>query len=258
MSKSIVFISHITEEKDLAIKLKELIENSFLGMIEVFVSSDETSISAGSRWLDNITDSLSNCAVELIICSPKSVTRPWINFEAGAGWVREIPVIPLCHSGMEPVKLPIPLNLLQAAKMSEIPSLKSILPILANAIGSKIPNIDLSNFVEDVKEFERKYILGDNLKKLFSIIGGNILELYKYIDSNPKIEEINLNIGVVSNENLEVMRALEKDALKDYIKIESKFSGTFFYLGKTINGGEVILTIKDIDILREFKDILIK
>lgn len=61
MNKSIVFISHITQEADLALKLKELIEGSFLGMIEVFVSSDETSISAGSRWLDNITESLSNC-----------------------------------------------------------------------------------------------------------------------------------------------------------------------------------------------------
>ena len=35
MNKSIVFISHITQEADLALKLKELIEGSFLGMIEV-------------------------------------------------------------------------------------------------------------------------------------------------------------------------------------------------------------------------------
>ena len=56
MDKPIVFISHITEEAELALKLKELIESSFLEMIEVFVSSDETSISAGSRWLDNITE----------------------------------------------------------------------------------------------------------------------------------------------------------------------------------------------------------
>lgn len=179
MSKSIVFISHITEEADLALKLKELIENSFLGMIDVFVSSDETSISAGSRWLDNITESLSSCAVELILCSPKSVIRPWINFEAGAGWVRNIPVIPLCHSGMEPTKLPVPLNLLQAAKISEISSLKLIFPVLAQAIGAKAPNIDFTDFIDSVKEFELNYTFWDECNEYFN-------KIHSY---NPKLLE---------------------------------------------------------------------
>jgi TIR domain len=81
MSKSIVFISHITEEKPIAIAFKDLIETSFLGMIDVFVSSDENSISTGQRWLDNITTALKECSIEIILCSPKSVSRPWINFE---------------------------------------------------------------------------------------------------------------------------------------------------------------------------------
>ncbi|PWW84198.1 hypothetical protein CYK95_04780 [Clostridium perfringens] len=101
MNKPIVFISHITEEKELAYKVKELIEESFLEMMEVFVSSDGESITAGDRWLDNITNSLTSCVIELILCSSESIKRPWINFEAGAGWIRKIPVIPLCHSGMK-------------------------------------------------------------------------------------------------------------------------------------------------------------
>ena len=76
MNKPIVFISHITEEKELAIEFKRLIEESFLGMLEVFVSSDEDSIASGSRWLDNITEALKNCVIELILCSPESVKRP--------------------------------------------------------------------------------------------------------------------------------------------------------------------------------------
>lgn len=116
MTKKIVFISHVTEEKELAIKTKELIETSFLGMIEVFVSSDEHNVSLGQKWLDNITNSLKTCAIEIILCSPKSISRPWINFEAGACWIRDIPVIPFCHSGMIPSKLPMPLNLLRNCK----------------------------------------------------------------------------------------------------------------------------------------------
>ena len=157
MEKSIVFISHIVPEKEIAIAFKELIEKSFLGLIDVFVSSDEHSISLGQKWLDNITNSLKQCVVEIVLCSPKSVLRPWINFEAGAGWIRDIPVIPLCHSGMIPSKLPTPLNLLQAATANEVSSLKLIFPVLSQALGSQTPNIEFSNFVVKVKYFELKY-----------------------------------------------------------------------------------------------------
>jgi hypothetical protein len=170
MTKPIVFISHITEEKELAVKLKRLIETSFLGMIEVFVSSDEHSAALGSRWLDNISDSLKNCSVELILCSQKSISRPWINFEAGAGWVRGIPVIPLCHSGMKPAALPIPLNLLQAATISEISSLKLILPVLAQSIGAQIPNVNFSDFVDEVRKFEENYTFWDECNEYFGKI----------------------------------------------------------------------------------------
>ena len=155
--KAIVFISHIGEEKELAIHFKELVELAFLGMIDVFVSSDEHSIQMGQRWLDQITEALKACAVEIVVCSPASIKRPWINFEAGAGWIRNIPVVPLCHSGMQPSALPMPLNLLQAASASEVSGLKLILPVLANAIGCKTPNLDFTAFIVKVKDFEKRY-----------------------------------------------------------------------------------------------------
>lgn len=178
MSKSVVFISHIGEESEIATEFKSLIEESFLGLIDVFVSSDGTSIRMGQRWLDDISTSLSQCAVEIVICSPASVKRPWINFEAGAGWVRGIPVIPLCHSGMEPGDLPVPLNLLQAAKATDVSGLKLIFPVLANAIGSKTPNIDFTDFIQKVENFERKYTFwkycNEAFKQLHSINPGII------------------------------------------------------------------------------------
>lgn len=154
MGKAIVFISHICEEREIAVAFRELVVSSFLGMIDVFVSSDEHSIAMGQKWLSNITQALQTCAVEVILCSPESVKRPWINFEAGAAWIRDIPVIPLCHSGIEPSNLPLPLNLLQAAKASEVASLSLIFPVLALAIGAQPPKVDFSEFVAKVKEFE--------------------------------------------------------------------------------------------------------
>lgn len=170
MDKPVVFISHITEEKEMAMELKKLIEESFLGMLDVFVSSDENSISSGSKWLDNITSALSSCAIELILCSPNSVKRPWINFEAGAGWVRDIPVIPLCHSGMKPSKLPVPINSLQAAEITEAASLRLIFPVLASAIGCKCPKVDFTEFTDKMKEFEEKYSFWDEAEVYFKKI----------------------------------------------------------------------------------------
>ncbi len=44
MKKSLVFISHITQIAEIAVEVQTLIEQHFLNMIEVFVSSDSNSI----------------------------------------------------------------------------------------------------------------------------------------------------------------------------------------------------------------------
>jgi hypothetical protein len=49
MEKPKVFISHIGEEARLAEILKTQFLNDFLGMIDIFVSSDSTSIIVGNK-----------------------------------------------------------------------------------------------------------------------------------------------------------------------------------------------------------------
>lgn len=68
---------------------------------------------------------------------------------------------------MEPSKLPMPLNLLQAAKANEISSLKLIFPVLAQAIGAKPPSIDFTDFVSQVMAFESKYTFWDECNSAF-------------------------------------------------------------------------------------------
>ncbi|WP_373001503.1 toll/interleukin-1 receptor domain-containing protein [Sulfurimonas sp.] len=186
--KKIIFISHITEEKEIAIAFKELIEESFLGMIEVFVSSDSQSIAMGQKWLDGITKSLKECSIEVILCSPKSIQRPWINFEAGAGWIRDISVIPLCHSGMIPSSLPMPLNLLQATTANEVSSLKLIFPVIANAIGAKTPKINFQDFIDKVNEFESKYTFWDECNIVFEKINIYNSDIIPALKSGKNIE----------------------------------------------------------------------
>ncbi|MCU5687083.1 toll/interleukin-1 receptor domain-containing protein [Bacillus cereus] len=158
MEKPKIFISHITEEKDLARMLKEEISKAFLGLPEIFVSSDDESISIGSRWLDRIDDSLRDSQIILILCSQNSVKRPWINFEAGAGWIKGIPVVPICHTDMDPVQLPIPLNMLQAIKGNAKKDLEKVMDLVAKQLGAKItPQLDYDKVIQSILDFEKDY-----------------------------------------------------------------------------------------------------
>jgi predicted transcriptional regulator len=114
-----VFVSHITEESEVAKTLKDWIESTFLGQHDVFVSSDSKSITAGTKWLDEITKAITSSKILLLLCSPNSIHRPWINFEAGCGWAKAIPIIPICYGGLAKGDLPPPINALQALDFNE-------------------------------------------------------------------------------------------------------------------------------------------
>lgn len=232
--KNLVFISHIVEEKDIAFLVKDFIEDAFLGLIDVFISSDKDSISLGQKWLNSITDSLKNCSIEIILCSPISIKRPWINFEAGAGWIRDIPVIPLCHSGIEPSNLPLPLNLLQAAKANEISEMNMLLPVLAQAIGSKNPSYDFTDFVKKVKNFETQYTFWDQCNKIFQEINkidNQIIPNLK-LNKNIKISLTDFDIRIFES----FVPFLKIHKLLDFLKVGGASMGpTGTFYGCNIN-----------------------
>lgn len=261
MEKPIVFISHITEEKELAIELKRIIEDAYLGLMQVFVSSDDDSISTGSKWLDNISNSLENCAIELILCSEASVKRPWINFEAGAGWVRNIPVIPLCHSGMKKSELPIPINMLQAVEITSIGDLNLLLPTLSKALGCKIPKVDFNDFIEFATEFEERYTTGEKLKGFFELLMSyeenfdfDILTqmLDAICDQNVFLER--LDLGVIENEFItKIKKYITSNGLTDYFELETGSPGTYFMENMSINGCKTSIFLKDRSIIKKHK-----
>lgn len=158
IDKPVVFISHIREETVVAQAFKEAIERGFLGLADVFVSSDESSIPLGQNWLDRVTTGLRTARAMLIVCSPVSVARPWINFEAGAAWTRNIDAIPLCHSGLRPVDLPIPLSLLQGIEAADPDKIKGVFSTVAAKLGSTVPVIATEHISETVRDFEHEYI----------------------------------------------------------------------------------------------------
>lgn len=126
-NKPVIFISHIHEADRLAKTLKDLISEIFPDSIEIFVSSDESSISLGDEWAMKIDGNLRTCDMMLILCSAQSLTRPWIGFEAGVGWAKEIKVVPLCYDGLAIKDLPSPFNRWQGANLNRLDSISKLI-----------------------------------------------------------------------------------------------------------------------------------
>ena len=158
MSKPVIFISHISEEADLAACFKEALAKDFLSMPDVFVSSDTESIGAGSNWLTSIESALRDACVLLILCSSASIRRPWIHFEGGAAWMREIPIIPVCHSGFHPRQLPMPLSVLQAVQANQLTGLKRIYFRVAKHLKCDVPTVQLDFLQSKIVTFEQHYV----------------------------------------------------------------------------------------------------
>jgi hypothetical protein len=173
MKKPIIFISHINEERKIAISLKSLLKLEFGDTIEIFVSSDKESIQYGDYWFSEIKKALSNCAIALILCSYSSIKEPWINFETGAALIRERRVIPLCYGGLEREKLPVPLSYLCAVNASDIEELRELFQQISDSLGIKIAHINIheTDFFKLIDSFK---IDGSEPELAAEIKGGGV------------------------------------------------------------------------------------
>ncbi len=148
-----ILISHISEESELAKKLKDWIETTFAGQCDVFVSSDSEDIPPGAKWLEKIGGAMASARVLILIASPTSIARPWINFEAGCGWIKNIPIIPVCHSGQRRGSLPRPLSDFQALEVESAEFSKDLIEGLAKHLSiTKVPRINYGEMNSELLE----------------------------------------------------------------------------------------------------------
>ena len=194
MAKPKVFISHIHDETELAKLLNEkLIDPHLLSAVEVFVSSDPTLNPGGTSWLRNIEHALLDAAVLLILASPKSITKPWINIEAGAAWLRSLQasrgtdnhpvyVMPLCHSGLTPGALPLPWSTFNAVELRTPGGLQQVLDTIALAASIRAPRPELSALVVQVQELERQYTvfseIETRIREVTKVLGVGSLKVF--------------------------------------------------------------------------------
>lgn len=182
--------------------MKKYIKEAYEHKYEVFVSSDPNDISPGQEWLDRIKNALKLSKLIIVLCSSKSVVRPWINFEAGCCWIRNIPVLSICHSDMNISDLPEPLCRFQSTKAENINFTNELFIGLEKQLGSMSKEINREEMKKDinnqidllVKESTSKKINSNKTIKTSQFSEEENTE-YQYIyDKLNRMVEISCNI----------------------------------------------------------------
>lgn len=140
-----IFISHYHVEKALAIAVKQELLQIFGGLVDVFIADD---IHFGSNWLNEVSQKLSETDTVLVLFSPDSVVRPWINIEAGYGVMTGKYVIPLCHSGLDKKNLPVIYALQQSIELCERDDITKLFSQIAERTAAKRFLGDMGGSVE--------------------------------------------------------------------------------------------------------------
>jgi hypothetical protein len=137
--KTIVFVSYAHEDAPFASALKDWLEDSLLGSINVFVSSHRANVQYGDVWFDNVRENLRRAAICICLVSPHSIERRWLYFESGAAFLKEIPVVPICLGGVKIKDLQQPLNFSEALELPDQEGESSLLTMVAKAANLKPP-----------------------------------------------------------------------------------------------------------------------
>lgn len=157
VAKLELFISHRTTEAKFADLLRRRLAEDFIGIPQLFISTDISSVPAGTQWYSELLAGMRRAEIMLVLCSRHSVALPWINYEAGGGCARGIDVIPLCHSGMTPADLPLPLSMLEGIVLSDPRHLEKLYTRLSERIGCHLPKADFAAIGEQFQQLEREY-----------------------------------------------------------------------------------------------------
>ncbi|MFA7059446.1 MAG: HAD hydrolase-like protein [Pedobacter sp.] len=105
-----IFLSHAVADKELATKIKELIQAASMGLVDVWMSSAIDGLKPGDiLWLE-VHENLTKSDKILTLLTPNSLGRDWLLYESGyVAGKKESPVIPLLF-GLTKTQLPLPLS----------------------------------------------------------------------------------------------------------------------------------------------------
>jgi TIR domain len=174
----LVFLSHAAVDQEIAIFLKGLIEKA-IGGSEVFVSSDTEDVRPGDEWVTRIRENLRAAKILLLLASERGLKRPWVWYETGSAWSREIRTIPCCLGKIRKNQLAAPFASYQAVNIDEAGYLRNLLFEVGRGLNLSVEIPDLEPIATELRGLDKK---------------GQESELAKTTPQrNPQIEQVVLN-----------------------------------------------------------------
>jgi hypothetical protein len=122
-----IFISHATANARLAGTLAEVLEQ--LGNT-TFLASRAADIRADEDWLRGIERALQEADAYIVLLTPESTLRPWVNFEAGAAWFSEKQLLFVRVRALDPGDIPLPIASRQIYALDDVEQLRAVLAAL--------------------------------------------------------------------------------------------------------------------------------
>jgi hypothetical protein len=151
----LVFLSHAAKDQALAIFLKKLIEEAVAGA-DVFVSSDTEDLRPGDEWVRRIRKNLRAARVLLVLASERALARPWVWYEAGSAWSREIRMITCCIGKIRKNNLYAPFSSYQALNLDEASDFSNLLIELGRELRLEVQLPEVVQIVSELKGLDQK------------------------------------------------------------------------------------------------------
>ena len=151
--KPVIFISHSSKDKELALVLQEQIANVIgVAKSNVFLSTDSGAIPASSDWFGEIKKNLDGADALVILFTPSSTESSWVNFEIGYFWhkTRGKYIYPVTTPNVQ-VEGKGPVERLQAKSLGEVSQIEAFFEALINQHGGELTKLD-TNAIKEVVE----------------------------------------------------------------------------------------------------------
>jgi TIR domain-containing protein len=150
----LIFLSHAARDQGIAIYLKKIIEEA-IPSSNVFVSSDTEDLRPGDEWVKTIRENLREAKMLLLLASKRGLSRPWVWYETGAAWSREIRMIPCCLGKVKKNGLSAPFSSYQALNADEAGDFRSLLTEIGRELRLPIRLPEIEPVVSQLQALDR-------------------------------------------------------------------------------------------------------
>ncbi|MFH0920812.1 MAG: toll/interleukin-1 receptor domain-containing protein [Fibrobacterota bacterium] len=139
-----IFIVHADEDKAFTEAISKQLQKIFnIPDNRIFAASDSRSIPSGKQWYGHIVEAHKSSKTGIVLLTPNSIDRLWVNFEVGGFVLRDAhPPISICCSRETEEKIAFPISGLQYRKFFEKDDRNAIIGEIAALLGCPKPTFD--------------------------------------------------------------------------------------------------------------------